>query len=138
MLPIRDFPRAIRALLTTHRQQHTAPSPATKGSPGPSLRPEPGTEFPYAISDLGQAAAEALGTEWETESGYLGAWCLLDRPRAPLLHLRIDYTGDLLIGPAGGEDEDGHYIELSGVPKTAEQLATAGEQIAAVIRQHWA
>ncbi|MBV7255135.1 hypothetical protein [Streptomyces sp. S-2] len=103
----------------------------------PELRPEPGTEFPYALSDYGQAAAEALGPEWESEAGYLGASCLIELPGGPLLHLRLDSCGDLLIGPAGGEDEDGHDIELSGVPKTPEQLATAGEQIAAVIRQHW-
>ncbi|MFI8287458.1 hypothetical protein ACIF84_30970 [Streptomyces albidoflavus] len=101
------------------------------------LRPEPGTEFPYALSDYGQAAAEALGPEWESEAGYLGASCLIELPGGPMLHLRLDSCGDLLIGPAGGEDEDGHDIELSGVPKTPEQLATAGEQIAAVIRQHW-
>ncbi|NEE25331.1 hypothetical protein G3M53_07590 [Streptomyces sp. SID7982] len=106
-------------------------------APQSELRPEPGTEFPYALSDYGQAAAEALGPEWESEAGYLGASCLIELPGGPLLHRRLDSCGDPLIGPAGGEDEDGHDIELSGVPKTAEQLATAGEQIAAVIRQHW-
>lgn len=34
--------------------------------------PEPGTEFPFAVSDIGRAAADVLGEEWFAESGAWG------------------------------------------------------------------
>jgi hypothetical protein len=34
--------------------------------------PEPGTEFPFAVSDIGRAAADLLGAEWSADSGSWG------------------------------------------------------------------
>ncbi|GAB2883328.1 hypothetical protein GCM10027074_59840 [Streptomyces deserti] len=34
--------------------------------------PEPGTEFPFAVSDIGRAAADLLGEEWSADSGSWG------------------------------------------------------------------
>ncbi|MCA1217390.1 hypothetical protein [Streptomyces sp. 8L] len=34
--------------------------------------PEPGTEYPFAVSDIGRAAADRLGKEWFAESGSWG------------------------------------------------------------------
>jgi hypothetical protein len=34
--------------------------------------PEPGTEFPFAVSDIGRAAADLLGDEWSADSGSWG------------------------------------------------------------------
>ncbi|CAM5363251.1 hypothetical protein [Streptomyces viridochromogenes] len=34
--------------------------------------PEPGTEYPFAVSDIGRAAADLLGDEWFAESGCWG------------------------------------------------------------------
>jgi hypothetical protein len=34
--------------------------------------PEPGTEYPFAVSDIGRAAADLLGNEWFADSGSWG------------------------------------------------------------------
>ncbi|MEU6379603.1 hypothetical protein [Streptomyces sp. NPDC046909] len=34
--------------------------------------PEPGTEFPYSVSDIGRAAADLLGDKWSADSGSWG------------------------------------------------------------------
>ncbi|MCT9075269.1 hypothetical protein [Streptomyces fulvoviolaceus] len=34
--------------------------------------PEPGTEFPFAVSDIGRAAADLLGAQWSAEPGCWG------------------------------------------------------------------
>ncbi|MFF0133301.1 hypothetical protein ACFYTG_47835 [Streptomyces mirabilis] len=42
--------------------------------------PEPGTEYPFAVSDIGRAAADLLGDEWFADSGSWGvrAYLLAD------------------------------------------------------------
>ncbi|MFE9882586.1 hypothetical protein [Streptomyces sp. NPDC005784] len=39
--------------------------------------PEPGTEYPFAVSDIGRAAADLLGDEWFADSGSWGVRCYL-------------------------------------------------------------
>ncbi|MFG2785730.1 hypothetical protein ACGFY7_48925 [Streptomyces prunicolor] len=34
--------------------------------------PEPGTEYPFAVSDIGRATADLLGNEWFADSGSWG------------------------------------------------------------------
>ncbi|MFF5304826.1 hypothetical protein ACFY5F_36260 [Streptomyces sp. NPDC013161] len=55
--------------ITTYEEAYTVS--LLLGAAGLQL-PEPGTEFPFSVSDIGRAAADLLGDEWSASSGLWG------------------------------------------------------------------
>ncbi|MFE5923160.1 hypothetical protein [Streptomyces sp. NPDC056468] len=59
--------------------------------------PSPGTEYPFAISDIARATAKLLGQGWTAESGYWGVTGALAGPYTAEFEFVVDYQGDLIL-----------------------------------------
>ncbi|MFJ8301303.1 hypothetical protein ACIQ9R_36130 [Streptomyces sp. NPDC094447] len=98
-------------------------------------------EYAYGISDYAHAAAAALGGEdagWGSNSGYIGAYGLLWGPDVPTLRVYVDDYEDLVLSIHEDSDPQAFTIELpDGAPSTPDQMRTAGEAIADIIRTNF-
>ncbi|NGO67006.1 hypothetical protein [Streptomyces boncukensis] len=60
--------------------------------------PEPGTEYPFSVSDIGRAAARLLGDDWDAESTPWGVGAFLEHEGTPGgFTLGVDDEGDLYV-----------------------------------------
>lgn len=98
--------------------------------------PAPGTEYSYPLSDYARAAARSLGTGWDSESSYLGAWGLIFTTDGRVsLRLYVDsegHTGDLMIQDRNTGSE---YLVPSeripeGAPRTRDEMREWGDALA--------
>ncbi|MEU5748163.1 hypothetical protein ABZ804_21825 [Streptomyces sp. NPDC047726] len=107
--------------------------------------PVPGTEYPFAVSDLARAVRALLGKGWTAESGHWGTTGTLTGPYTASFTFQIDYEGDLCVeydllvcdawpeSPSLPDDfrdwDHGVYLALAcsadGLDRLAEQHADA-------------
>lgn len=57
--------------------------------------PAPGTEYPFAVSDIGHAAVARLGDGWKCEAWRWGVGAFLEHEGVGSFHLGVDDEGDL-------------------------------------------
>ncbi|MFB6505550.1 hypothetical protein ACFC07_22335 [Streptomyces sp. NPDC056099] len=96
-------------------------------------RPAPGTEYPYAVSDVARKAAELLGQGWGSESGYWGVTGQIHTPAGDTVTIGIDHEGDLYVnGPTSLEPV---YLEDETAPHSEEDLTVLAALVAKVVRE---
>ncbi|MFD4795063.1 hypothetical protein [Streptomyces anulatus] len=133
---------------------HTAPGAPAPAAPEKPLyganseyTPEPGTEYPFAVSDIARAVSALLGDDWTAESGYWGTTGSLSGPFTASFTFLVDEEGDLVMAFDRMEDEawpdsptlpedfhecdGGVYLELASASDGLEHLA---EKYAAAVR----
>ncbi|MEU3501594.1 hypothetical protein ABZ726_12730 [Streptomyces hundungensis] len=94
--------------------------------------PEPGTEYPLAVSDIAREAARLLGDGWGSESGYWGVTGQIHTPTGDTVTIGIDHAGDLYVnGPTSLEPV---YLEGESAPHSLEALRAVAELVAKVTR----
>lgn len=59
--------------------------------------PEPGTEYPFSVSDIARATARMLGPDWDAESGFWGTTGSVYGHPVASFTFNVDYEGDLCI-----------------------------------------
>ncbi|MCD9904550.1 hypothetical protein LUR56_39750 [Streptomyces sp. MT29] len=59
--------------------------------------PEPGTEYPFSVSDITRAVSALLGDDWFAESGTWGTTGSLSGPYTASFTFKVDHDGDLLM-----------------------------------------
>ncbi|MCY0945689.1 hypothetical protein [Streptomyces antarcticus] len=59
--------------------------------------PAPGTEYPFAISDIARQAVKHLDEAWQAESGYWGVVGEITAPDATRFVVGVDHEGDLYV-----------------------------------------
>lgn len=131
---------------------HTVPDltapPAEKPLYGANgeYTPAPGTEYPFAVSDIARAVSALLGDDWTAESGYWGTTGSLSGPFTASFTFLVDEEGDLVMefemeddtwpeSPTLPEDfhecDGGVYLEVASASDGLEHLA---EKYAAAVR----
>ncbi|MFH8439313.1 hypothetical protein ACH4A3_29330 [Streptomyces sp. NPDC018007] len=109
--------------------------------------PEPGTEYPFSVSDIARAVSAFLGDAWIAESGHWGTTGSLSGPFIASFTFLVDEEGDLLMTfdrmegdawpesptlPEGFHECDGGvHLELAAACDGLEHLA---EKYAAAVR----
>ncbi|MFB6700249.1 hypothetical protein [Streptomyces rubiginosohelvolus] len=138
---------------------HTAPDAPAPAAPAPAApekplfgangeyTPEPGTEYPFSVSDIARAVSVILGDAWIAESGYWGTTGSLSGPFTASFTFLVDEEGDLVMEFDDMEDDawpesptlpadfhecdGGVYLELASASDGLEHLA---EKYAAAVR----
>ncbi|MGW7090018.1 hypothetical protein ACWGH2_41915 [Streptomyces sp. NPDC054871] len=94
--------------------------------------PAPGTEYPYAVSDIARKAAELLGEGWGSESGYWGVTGQIHTPDGETVTIGVDHDGDLYVnGPTSLEPV---YLEEETAPHSEEELTVLAGLVVRVVR----
>ncbi|MEU7229002.1 hypothetical protein AB0B05_34985, partial [Streptomyces chrestomyceticus] len=74
-------------------------------------------EYAYAVCDYAREAAQVLGDDWGSESGYIGAYGLIWGPGVPTLRLHVDHDDDLVLQLNDDADSTPHIVPLpDGAP----------------------
>ncbi|WP_399554018.1 hypothetical protein [Streptomyces anulatus] len=135
---------------------HTVPAAPAPDAPAPErplygangeYTPEPGTEYPFSVSDIARAVSALLGDAWTAESGSWGTTGTLSGPFIGDFAFGTDYESDLTMSfsrctddnwpesPTLPEDfhecDGGVYLELASASDGLEHLA---EKYAAAVR----
>ncbi|MFB7403306.1 hypothetical protein ACFCZR_24335 [Streptomyces rubiginosohelvolus] len=138
---------------------HTAPDAPAPAAPAPAApekplfaasgeyTPEPGTEYPFSVSDIARAVSAILGDAWMAESGYWGTTGSLSGPFIASFTFTVDHDGDLLMSfdrmvadgwPEGPTLPEDFYDGAEGVHLTtasaSDGLEHLAEQYAAAVR----
>ncbi|MFI6142385.1 hypothetical protein ACIBCC_29865 [Streptomyces griseus] len=109
--------------------------------------PEPGTEYPFSVSDVARAVSALLGDDWMAESGHWGTTGKLSGLFVESFTFETDYEGDLILAfgrsaadewprspelPEGFQTcDDGVFLEVASASDGLEHLA---EKYAAAVR----
>ncbi|THA29838.1 hypothetical protein [Streptomyces sp. A1547] len=59
--------------------------------------PAPGTEYPFAVSDIARHAVKLVGDDWHAESGYWGVVGEITAPDGARFVVGVDHEGDLYV-----------------------------------------
>lgn len=90
--------------------------------------PAPGTEYPFSVSDIGRAAVQLLGPDWDAESLPWGVGAYLDfkdQPGAGFT-LGVDEDGDLYLADDlydGSRTFFTDAVIIDGLPALAARIA---------------
>ncbi|RPE39047.1 hypothetical protein EDD90_2002 [Streptomyces sp. Ag109_O5-1] len=93
--------------------------------------PAPGTEFPFAVSDIGRAAADLLGDEWSVDSGFWGVRAFLQAgDERDWYTLTVSDSGVLRVEAL----PEAHRTDIYGV-WPSDGLADIAARVADIIRE---
>ncbi|WP_435060228.1 hypothetical protein [Streptomyces sp. bgisy060] len=94
--------------------------------------PEPGTEYPFSVSDIGRAAVQLLGPDWHAESFPFGVGANVTRKgSAHAFHLGVDDDGDLFLS---GKERGSSQSDFPSASST-DGLTALAELVAAKIHE---
>ncbi|MGW2550042.1 hypothetical protein [Streptomyces sp. NPDC001635] len=92
--------------------------------------PAPGTEYPFAVSDIGRAAVKRLGDGWTCESWPWGVGAYVEHAGIGSFCLGVDEEGDLGVKLDESKLKPEFYAHSA-----ADGLDAAAEWLAAAIRR---
>ncbi|AKN68707.1 hypothetical protein QR97_01805 [Streptomyces sp. PBH53] len=90
--------------------------------------PEPGTEYPFSVSDVGRAAVRLLGPDWHAESASWGVGASIEHKTHGLFTLGVDEDEDLCV------TSDRHGTAPLFELCAADGLDTAAARVADAVR----
>ncbi|MFG2864685.1 hypothetical protein [Streptomyces sioyaensis] len=89
--------------------------------------PAPGTEYPFSVSDIGRAAVQLLGPDWEAESTPWGVGASIEHTDETFGYLlTVDERGYLYLvddGHGGSRTEVEDATAADGLPSLAARVA---------------
>lgn len=74
--------------------------------------PQPGTEYPFSVSDIARATARMLGPDWDSETGFWGTTGSVYGHPVASFTFNVDHEGDLCI--------EYNRVEVDGFPEDPE------------------